>query len=288
MRWRLVIRIERIKRAVATGVAASVVFTLLAPVPGNAETSLQYRDEFTTESFDGSHGATSWAGPWIEVGEDGGADPGDGAIEIKNAGHCHTGACMQLGKGDDVDASIKRAFSSAGASSGTLRFDYRRHPHAAGEGEVQVLVSPNGTSWSLVARYPLDVDDGTQRTASHDLPGLASAGSMIKFALVGNTDDSHMNIDNVEIGVVLSTSPEFNQDLSDRSDVVGDTVSIDASATDPDSPVAQQRIDHRDACIPETAQGVNAPDAHAAQEGGRSDAHVRRSLDGNETGNDAA
>ncbi len=234
MRFRLVLRKERAARAVLTGVAASVFFSLVVPVPGAAATTFQYRDEFSTETFTGSDGLDAWAGPWIEEGEASGADPGDGAIEIKSEGFCHTDACLVLGKGDHVDATIKRAFSSTGASSVTLTFDYERHVHGAGAGEVQILASADGSSWSLVARYALDIDDGGQQAATHNL-SVASAGSMIRFALVGNTDDSHMNVDNLQITVISSSPPVFDQDLGNRTDGVGDSVSIDAGATDPDS-----------------------------------------------------
>jgi hypothetical protein len=73
---------------------------------------------------------------------------------------------------------------------------------------------------------------------SYDITAVASPFSTIRFELTDNANESHMNIDDVEVRVTYDTTapPAFNQDLGDRSDVVGDTVSIDASAGDPDSP----------------------------------------------------
>jgi hypothetical protein len=87
--------------------------------------------------------------------------------------------------------------------------------------------------------WQLTESDAGQQSASYELMAGASAFSMIRFELTGNDNDSYMDIDNVSVRVTYGTTapPAFDQDLGDRSSFVGETVSIDASASDPDSPV---------------------------------------------------
>jgi hypothetical protein len=231
MRFRLVIRIERWRRAVSVGVAATLASVTLLPLTGSAATTRIYRDEFLNESYNGSDGTDSWGGPWIESGESDG--PGDGAIEVPSDGHCHTDRCLRIGQYGVDAAAVSRQFDSSGAGSVVLTFDYKRHPHATGLGLITLSASPDGISWTQIDQYWLTVDDGSQQVAVYDLTAYAGSNSAIRFDLALGTDDSHMNIDNLEIVVDPADAPIFDQDLADRTDAEADVISISAGASHP-------------------------------------------------------
>jgi hypothetical protein len=236
MGWRLVVRRSRVRLALAIGVAAGLVVSLFAPLPGVAETTLVYRDEFRDVAYWGDDGTALWSIWWIELGEF--PDPSDGSISVESE-YCASGTCLSLGRSAGNDASIIRTFNSHEADSITLSFDYERVRVDPGGGTVRLLVSTTGLSdWQLVDSWSLTASDGGQQSASYDITAAASPFSTLKFELTGNDNASQMTVDNVEVRVFYEASapPAFGQDIGDQSNLVGDTVSIDASATDPDSP----------------------------------------------------
>ncbi len=232
---RFVIRRDRVRPALAAGIAASIAMTLFAPLPGVAETTLEFRDAFTNADYRGNDGTHNWSTWWIELGEL--TDPSAGSISVETV-DCVSNACLSLGRSAGGDASVQRTFFSSGADSVTLSFDYQRHRLDPGGGTVRLLTSRNGYSnWVVVDSWQLTESDAARQFVSYDITAVASPFSTIRFELTGNANESHMNIDDVEVLVTYDTTapPAFNQDLGDRDDEVGDTVSIDASASDPDS-----------------------------------------------------
>ncbi len=234
MSVRIVFRPKRLRRSVAAGSIVTLLSTFLFPVIGVAATIRIYEDRFVNESFSGSDGTASWAGPWIENGENDG--PASGAIEVPSdgVGHCHTSGCLRIGRNGSDAASVRRTFDSSGASSVTLTFDYKRHLHSGGTGSIVLAASPDGTAWTVVDTFDLTVDDGSQQAASYDLTPYGGSTAAIRFGLLGGWDDSHMNIDNLSIVTTTVGAPVFDQDLGDRTDPEQAQLSIDAGATDPD------------------------------------------------------
>ena len=222
-------RREKWRRVLAM---ATVISSLVASLPAVAVASLTYRDEFSSDSYSGSDGNTSWLSPWVESGESNG--PWSGALQVEDDSRCHTAECLIIGRDGGSYASIYRSYGSAGAASVSLTFDYERHRHGSGAGTVQLAASQNGTTWTVVSTFSLQVNDGGQQTGSYDLTPFAGPNSRIRFSLVGGSDDSHMNIDNVDIVVLPGGQPTFDQNLADRTDSEGSVISIDAGATDPD------------------------------------------------------
>ncbi len=228
MPGRIFIRREKWRRVLAL---ATVISSLLASLPAVAVASLTYRDDFSSESYSGSDGNTSWLSPWVESGESDGPD--SGALQVNDNQRCHTDDCLIIGREGGSYASIYRSYGSAGAASVSFTFDYQRHRHGSGAGSVELAASQNGTTWTVIATFSLQVDDGSQQTGSYDLTPFAGSNSRIRFSLVGGSDNSHMNIDNVDIVVVPGGQPTFDQNLADRTDAEGSAISIDAGATDP-------------------------------------------------------
>ena len=211
--------------------SATVLSSLLVSTSAVAITSLTYRDEFWNESYSGSDGNTSWLSSWVESGESDG--PGSGAMRINQNSRCHTDDCLIIGREGGSYASLYRSYGSAGAASVSLTFDYERHKHGSGNGSVELAASQNGTTWTVIATFSLQVEDGNQQLGSYDLSPFAGPNSRIRFSLIGGSDNSHLNVDNVEIVVLPGGQPTFDQNLADRTDSEGSVITIDAGATDP-------------------------------------------------------
>ena len=231
-RRRLTIRWDRTRRAVAAGTLAGLAFTVLVPLPGSAATPRHFRDEFTSPGvYNGSNGSHPWNGPWVELGDD--FNPATGAVAALAEPYCPDGVCLVIGGDVNPSASIVRGFNSAGSAAVSLTFDFERHVHGAGAGEVRLLATANGLSWDTLDVFSLAVDDGAPQTVSYDISAYAGTFAAVSFSLASSLDDSHMNIDNVEIIASDPDTPVFDTDLADRTDAEGDVVSIDAGATDP-------------------------------------------------------
>ncbi len=220
-------RLARI--AVAWLVLATIQIVSGAVAIATAPT-VTYRDEFTNVSYTGNNGTGTWAGGWVED-DVGGTDPSNGSIEAKSDGHCFDDKCLYMGQAG-YNASVWRAVDLTGASSAQLTFKYERHKHGSGSGAIHLSVF-NGIGWTALATYPLSIDDNSSQNASFDLTPYIAAGTIIKFEQTGNTDDSHMNVDDVEILATMGTPPVFDQDLGDRTDAEGAVIAISATATDP-------------------------------------------------------
>ena len=78
MRWRLVVRRNRVRPALVFGVATALALSVFAPLPGVAETILEFRDEFQNVSYSGNDGTHNWSWWWTESGES--TDSSDGSI----------------------------------------------------------------------------------------------------------------------------------------------------------------------------------------------------------------
>lgn len=242
MTARIVVRPQRWRRSLAAGSIVALFFNFLFPAIGGAETLRIYEDRFSNQSFGGSDGTASWAGPWIEIGESDG--PASGAIDVQTNGQCHTGRCLRIGKNGSDDASVLRAFDSSGASSVILTFDYRRQfnssgPGSGGAGSIVLAASSDGTTWTTMDTFALAINDGSQQEASYDLTAYAGSAAAIRFALIGGLDESHINIDNVSL-VVYPSDPVDNQEpvmsdsLPDLTIKEGSQLSVSPKATDPD------------------------------------------------------
>lgn len=242
MTVRIVFRPQRWRRSVVAGSIVTLFVNFLFPAIGGAETLRIYEDRFVNQSFSGSDGTASWSGPWIEIGESDG--PASGAIDVHTNGHCHTSRCLRIGKNGSDDASVLRAFDSTAASSVILKFDYRRQfdssgPGSGGAGSIVLAASAEGTAWTTIDTFALAIDDGSQQAASYDLTAYAGSAAAIRFELIGGSDESHINIDNVSI-VVSPVTPPINQEpvvsdsLPDVTTEEGSQLSIYPEATDPD------------------------------------------------------
>ncbi|MCP3974478.1 MAG: cold shock domain-containing protein [bacterium] len=190
----------RSRRWVATTAAAALVALAVAVPMAQAATSAgDYLDTFQTFGYSGSQGSLPWTSPWLEVGDDGNAWLGSIRVEIEP--HCANVVCLTFSRRDQQPGTIARSADLTSGDTATLTYDHKRHEHAGtSEGVVRLEVSATGTGgWTLLREFTLDTTDASNQPASHDLTPWISPTTTIRFELIGATNDSHLNIDNVRI-----------------------------------------------------------------------------------------
>ncbi|MDX2342658.1 MAG: hypothetical protein QNL26_02305, partial [Acidimicrobiia bacterium] len=168
-------------------------------VPADADPAGTFADDFQTSDFTGSTGSLPWTGPWAESGEADGPD--FGAIGVWNEPNCETDPCLLLGRVSGTDATVEREADLSRFASATLSFNYKVNQRPLGAGSVALKVSNDGGgSWVTLDTWSLATDTA-QLLGSYDLTPYIADDTRILFAVSGNVDQSHMNIDNLEIAV---------------------------------------------------------------------------------------
>jgi len=188
-------------RAVTAAMAFILFLTALAiaPVPAIAVPDETFADDFSPAGFDGSDGTLPWATDWVETGESDGFDAG--TIQVRNEPHCETDPCLTLGRAAGPDASVERQADLSEFASATLTFYWDVHQHGLGWGTASLWISDGGGSdWDHLETWAL-TDEASNQTATYDISDYLAADTRIRFSVNNNWDDSHLNIDNLEIGV---------------------------------------------------------------------------------------
>jgi hypothetical protein len=138
-----------------------------------------FRDEFNTQSFDGSDGTLPWAGSWLEIGES------DGPVSNKDIGVYTDQSNYQLRiqDNDNGGEGVARAADLTGAASVTLSFQYRRDSLDNSNDYVTVSVSASGTSgpWTELTRFAGSATDPNYVNDTLDLTPYISATTAIRF-----------------------------------------------------------------------------------------------------------
>jgi len=228
------------RKRIAATLALVALATGLFPASAPAIPIGSYEDFFETGSYGGDDGSLSWTTNWIEVAESDG--PGDGSAQVGSDGHCPLADdCLYLGKGEgtDVDAGVWRQADLSGADAVTLVFSYNRHPHGSGQGYLRLSVSPDGGSnWHDLVDYPLNVTDLGAQLEAIDIANWATSTSRIRFELFNSSsDDSHMNIDSLQIWLDVSNVAPTLDPIGDQAASEGLLSTFTATATDPDLPL---------------------------------------------------
>ncbi len=180
---------------------------VLPTVPAAAVPDETFADDFSPAGWGGSDGSLPWADPWNEVGEFDGID--SGSIRIGNEPHCATDPCLLLGRDPGPSASATREADLSAFATAQLTFDYEIHTHPGNAGSVSLWINADGgATWAHLASWQLDTDE--IGSADIDITNHMGPRTTIRFTIYDNTDDSHMNVDNVEIGVqywILQPTP---------------------------------------------------------------------------------
>ena len=188
---------------IADLVPAGTTYVANSATISGARKYLQFRDEFSLESYANNNGTTNWTSNWVEDGDDG--NPTGGAIRFVDDGDPPPADgrqfVLQLDKSND---SIARSYSLASCTTGTatLSFDWRKRENLTGTLFVEVLTGSPASS--LSSWTPLTTFSGGD-TASYDTytsPTADSAtliaGSQIRFR-TSSDYDKRFYFDNVQI-----------------------------------------------------------------------------------------
>jgi subtilisin family serine protease len=126
-------------------------------------------DSFSARLYDRHDGTQMWAGPWVEVNDDGKPDAGHIKVD-------HDQLMFE-----DKDRGIQRIVDLASASSALLRFDYWRDNMDDDDAYVTVQVSNNGgAAWSTLTVIA-SAEDEREHSIELDLTPHMSAQTVLRF-----------------------------------------------------------------------------------------------------------
>ncbi len=121
-----------------------------------------YADEFMSIRYSRNDGTLDWASNWTEVNDDGTVFGGD--VHVANDSYCADDPCLNLYASllQLQAIAAQRCADTSVFSNVEISFDMRRRfPLLVGP-TLRVKVSTNGGgSWSTIATYPLNVNDGS-------------------------------------------------------------------------------------------------------------------------------
>ncbi len=136
------------------------------------------RDNFETRSWSNNDGSEDWVGDWIEV--DGNATP---PSPTSGNARITTGGELRLDDRPDTggDPGVARQANLAGATSATLRFQWRTSPSIEASDSVVVEVSSNGgSSWTTLRNFT-GLDGGESGTDTYDITAFATANTQVRI-----------------------------------------------------------------------------------------------------------
>jgi len=177
-----------------------------------------FRDEFPSQSWDGSAGSDEWSSPWLESGESDGS--GSGFVRVYSSSRCASGYCLRLGANLDDDGYVsacgaEREVDLTGVADATLTYSYRRDGSSSGWAQVDVEASGDGgDTWVLAASHLLDGYDEAQVTASLPLQDFVTPShqTRVRFTFWGKLpaeSPHYLYVDNVEIESTDASSDPF-------------------------------------------------------------------------------
>lgn len=193
------VAVPRSARLRALTIAFALVALSVGTPAAQATSSIgEYHDSLDFIWYGNSTGSLQWDPDWIETNDDGSA--WTGAARIGLDPHCASGLCLTIGRGGGDDAEISRAADLAAADTAWLSFNRKRHRHGPGAGSVRLSVSPSGSGgWVALDEWSLDTTDPAAVDENFDISSWIGANTTIRFELIGGSDDSHLNVDNVRI-----------------------------------------------------------------------------------------
>ena len=154
------------------------------------------RDDFSVVDYGNNNGSASWAGPWVESGDDN--QPDSGQVQI-------TGGVLRLDNQDylsdgNYEERVVRAADLSGAMSATLSFDFQLLGILEADDRARVQVSSDGGGdWDNLETFHGDGLGSGSR--SYDISGYATADTQIRFRIANGFGGGgeFFAVDNVEI-----------------------------------------------------------------------------------------
>lgn len=136
------------------------------------------RDNFETRSWGNNDGTSNWTGDWVEVdGDSAPPSPTNGNTRITNGGELRLDDRPNTGG----DPGVAREANLAGATSATLRFQWRTTTAIEASDSVVVEVSANGgSSWTTLRNFT-GLNGGESGTESIDITAFATANTQVRI-----------------------------------------------------------------------------------------------------------
>jgi hypothetical protein len=153
-----------------------------------------WSDTFAAVAFNGSEGNQPWNEDWQEIGESDGPTTGD--LQISNS-NCATSECLQfLNNGTAV--GVERSADTSGATILTLEYSYRRSGNGSQQ-SMDVSVSTDGVSWTVVQTIVLDSVETAHVSVSHDISAHVSSTTWIRIQGPATSTNRLIRFDDVLI-----------------------------------------------------------------------------------------
>ncbi|NJN93268.1 MAG: S8 family peptidase [Anaerolineales bacterium] len=153
---------------------------------------LTMADEFYAIAYNGSSGSQSWAGSWIESGDNG--NPASGNIRVLSSSRCASGYCVEfLGQSNDW---ITRAANLAGATQATLTYQWGIYQRE--DAVLRVQVRPQGsTNWTTIKTHTQYSGSGQETI---DITSFVSPATEIRFGIqTSYYSGTRFSIDSVRV-----------------------------------------------------------------------------------------
>jgi hypothetical protein len=142
-----------------------------------------FRDEFNVESYAANDGSLSWAGDWLEIGENDGPASGDTRVRNDQSNYQ-----LSTRDNDNGGEGVWREADLSGAASATLSYDYRRMDLDNSDDYTRVDIRDGNTAspWSELTRHQGPGTDGGYQSANHDISSYISSKTQIRFMTSSN------------------------------------------------------------------------------------------------------
>jgi hypothetical protein len=142
-----------------------------------------FRDEFNVESYAANDGSLSWAGDWLEIGENDGPASGDTRVTNDQSNYQ-----LRTRDNDNGGEGVWREADMSGAASATLSYDYRRMDLDNSDDYTRVDIRDGNTAspWSELTRHQGPGTDGGYQSANHDISSYISSKTQIRFMTSSN------------------------------------------------------------------------------------------------------
>jgi hypothetical protein len=186
----------------------ALVFFLAFPVlVAGAETVSKetVADRFDSVSYTGNNGSRDWAGPWVEMGDDG--KPETGQISVTGS-NC-SGKCLKMTGGILSELAISRPADLSDFLDGHLSFYVHIEPALPliSTATLYVEVWGKQSGWKTISQFTFLTDAGTHQK-SIDISAYLGSEFQLRFRLAGLVGEDTVIIDDVKIagGVAVTTT----------------------------------------------------------------------------------
>ncbi len=178
-------------------VIAPVTPALAAPTARAAQVEYSFKDNFSSNQYNGNSGTDAYDGPWWESLDWGGSNKG--AVTVVEDGDCPRSSCARIGGETEFwGTGLARRADIEEAATATLKFKYRMALDEPATGRLEVAVF-DGWNWTTLDSLDLAAEeDDVVHTKSYDVLAHASRFFTVGFFAYGEWNGA-VFIDDVKV-----------------------------------------------------------------------------------------